>query len=84
MRHGRFAGALALCLAIFHTPDGQLLTVDVHHIGVLRPAERHQSQGHVVAGTNSLVYVDGKAWGIQETIEQAEYAIHNCIDGDGR
>ena len=34
--------------------------------------------------TSSLIYVDGKAWGIVETIEQAQQAIHNCVDGDRR
>ena len=74
--------AALLCMAILHTPDGQQFRADVNHIGAVRPAEHHTAQGHIVEGTKSLVYVDGKAWGVVENLEQVQSAIHNCIDGE--
>ena len=74
--------AIALaCMAVLHTPDGLEFRADINHIGAVRPAEQHTAQGHIAAGIHSLVYVDGKPWGIIESVEQVQSAIHNCIDG---
>jgi hypothetical protein len=76
---GRIAIALA-CLAIFHTPDGFELRVDTRHIAAVRPAA-HVKQ-HLAPGTNSVVYVTTNNFGIVETVDQAQQAIRNCVDGD--
>lgn len=69
-----------LCLAIFHTPDGKVFAVDVRHIAAIRPAENVKQ--HVHQATNSIIYLTTGNYGVIETLEEAEAAIHNCIDGD--
>jgi hypothetical protein len=75
----RFAVIIGACIAIFHTPDGQALSVDIRHIAALRPAINVKE--HLAAGTNTVLYVSTKTFGITETIDQARSAIHNCTDG---
>jgi hypothetical protein len=72
--------AILLCLAIFHTPDGGELRVDTRHIAAVRPAANIKS--HLASGTRSVVYVTTNNFGIVETVDQAQQAIRNCIDGD--
>jgi hypothetical protein len=74
--------AIIACIAIFHTPDGQALSVDTRHIAALRPAIHVKE--HLAPGTNTVLYVSTKTFGITETIDQARSAIHNCTDGEGK
>ena len=76
---GRELFSIIICMAIFHTPDGQLLTVDTRHITALRPAENIKE--HLTPGTKTILYVTTKTFGVRENIEEAQDAIHNCIDG---
>jgi hypothetical protein len=64
-----------LCLITFHSPDGQLLTVEAKHVIAVRPAP---SSEHVAAGTKSILYVGGQKFGITETPAEAEIMINDC------
>ena len=66
-------------MAVFHTPDGGLLSVETTHITALRPASSGIKE-HVAPGTNTILYVGAKTWGITETIEQAKEAVRDCVD----
>ena len=68
------------CLAILHSPDGQELRIDVRHIAAMRPA--HSVKQHLAHGTNTLVYVTTNTFGVIETKEQVQDAIHHCVDGE--
>jgi hypothetical protein len=67
------------CIAIFHTPDGQALSVDTRHITALRTAAHIKE--HLAPGTNTVLYVTTKSFGVVETVDQARDAIRNCTDG---
>jgi hypothetical protein len=68
------------CMAVFHTPDGGELRIDVRHIAAVRPAASLKT--HLAPGTRSVVYVTTNNFGVVETVEQAQWAIHHCIDGN--
>jgi hypothetical protein len=77
----RIASVGVLCLAILHTPDNKELRIDVRHIAAVRPA--HSLKQHLAAGTNTIVYVTTNNFGVVETLEQVQDAIHHCVDGSG-
>jgi hypothetical protein len=69
--------SLVLCLAIFHTPDGKIISVDTRHIIALRSAENVKQ--HLAPGTNTVLYVSGQNFAITETPDEAKEAIRDCI-----
>jgi hypothetical protein len=66
-------------LAIFHTPDGKLLSVQTKHITAVRPVTE-SSKSHLAPGTNSVIYVGSEKFAITETREEADEAIRDCVD----
>ena len=69
-------------MAVFHTPDGAELRVNVATIAALRPVT-DAIKMHLKAGTQTIVYVTLKEnFGVTENLEEVQEAIHNCIDGN--
>lgn len=76
---GRVAAIVLACLAIFHTPDGKMLSVDTRHIVALRTVPENY-KGHLAPGTKSILYVSGQNFGIIESEQEAKDAIDNCVE----
>jgi hypothetical protein len=74
------AGPL-LCLAMFHTPDGKEFRLDTRQITAVRPTATELAK-HVAPGTSVIIYAGGRAFGVMETLEQAQTTIRNCVDGE--
>jgi hypothetical protein len=73
-----------LCMAILHLPDGSQLRVDTHAFTATRPNESAHTQRMLHPDVGSIVYAGGQKFGVVETLDQIQDAIHNCVDGGGR
>jgi hypothetical protein len=73
----RPAVGIALCLAIFHSPDGRELRIETQHIAVIRPADAVQE--HVAPGTKTILYVGSQKMGVVEPPDQVQTIIQDCI-----
>jgi hypothetical protein len=81
MKHHAIAVA---CYAILHAPDGTELRFDVEQMPVVRPAETETVKRQVHHAVNSIVYSAGQKFGVIETPDQVQEAMHHCVDGDRR
>jgi hypothetical protein len=72
------AHAVAVCMLTFHGPDGSELLVLSDTIKAIRPAGAHH--GHLVTGTNSVIYLGIRptGFGVHETPEEALQIIRSC------
>ena len=68
---------LAVCLAIFHSPDNRELRVETQHIQAVRPADA--AQQHLAPGTNAIIYVGSQKFGVAESASEIEQIIRDCI-----
>jgi hypothetical protein len=68
----------ACCLAVFHSPDGQIIRIDTHHISAVRSAD--YAKGHVAPGVKAILSAGQQNFGVIETPEEAEREIKSCVD----
>jgi len=71
-------------MAILHLPDGSELRLDVHQIAAVRPNVSEHTQRMLHHDVGSVIYAGGQKFGVIETPDQIQNAIHNCIDGGDR
>jgi hypothetical protein len=66
----------AACLITLHDPAGRELTVERAHIALVQPAE--EVKHHLAPGTNAVIYLQGKNFGVRETREQVKDMMEDC------
>lgn len=64
------------CLAIFHSPDGSLISIDTNHIVAVRPAESVKQ--HIAPGIKTIIYTGGQNFGVAESPEEVGRIIDEC------
>jgi hypothetical protein len=69
--------SIALCLAIFHSPDGRELRIESQHIAAVRPSDAAQQQ--LAPGTKAIIYVGSQKFGIVESPTEIDAIIKDCI-----
>lgn len=62
----------ALCLVLFHSPDGKELRVETAQIAALKAADHTP---HLPPDTKSVLLAGGQKFAIRETVEQAQQII---------
>lgn len=65
------------CLIVLHSPDGGTLQVEASSVYAMRAATGNV-QEHVAKGTNTILYVGGKVFGVTETPQEIAALMESC------
>ena len=68
---------LALCLVLFHSPDGSKLLLESGAINAVRPITQSHKP-HVTQGVSSVIYVGAQGYGVRETTAEVLLLIDKC------
>lgn len=63
------------CMLMFHSPDGLQLLLESGAISAVRPVEK---QSQVTPGTNSVVYIGSRPFGVVEDLREVQRRIDGC------
>lgn len=65
------------CLLILHAPDGSELKISTDHVIALRPSSAVPTE-HLARGTQTVLYMAGKTFGVTESIDEISERIKRC------